>query len=74
MKTKKYLIALAIFGGFLYTGIAASTSIENEQKSERIEKRIKREIIASTKIEKRIKREIIASTKIEKRIKREIIA
>ncbi|GGK29212.1 hypothetical protein GCM10007962_24320 [Yeosuana aromativorans] len=38
MKTKKYVIALAIFGGMLFTAYAANTMNQNEQQTAKIER------------------------------------
>lgn len=38
MKTKKYLIAMAIFGGMLFTAYAATTIDQNEQQTAKIER------------------------------------
>jgi hypothetical protein len=38
MKTKKYLIAMAIFGGMLFTAYAATTINQNDQQTAKIEK------------------------------------
>ncbi len=38
MKTKKYLIAIAIFGGMLFTAYAANTMDQDEQTTAKIEK------------------------------------
>ncbi|GAA4296616.1 hypothetical protein [Aestuariibaculum suncheonense] len=38
MKTKKYLIAVAIFGGMLFTAYAANAVNQNEQQTAKIEK------------------------------------
>lgn len=38
MKTKKYLIALALLGGMLLTAYTASTANQNEQETAKIEK------------------------------------
>lgn len=38
MRTKKYVIALAIFGGMLFTAYAASTVEQNEQEIAKIKK------------------------------------
>ena len=38
MKTKKYLIAIAIFGGMLFTAYAATTIDQNEQHTAKIDK------------------------------------
>ncbi len=38
MKTKKYLIAIAIFGGMLFTAYAASTINQDGNQTAKIEK------------------------------------
>jgi hypothetical protein len=38
MKTKKYLIALAIFGGMLFTAYAANAINDDGQQTAKIEK------------------------------------
>ena len=38
MKTKKYLIALAIFGGMLFTAYAANVINQDGQQSAKVEK------------------------------------
>jgi hypothetical protein len=38
MKTKKYLIAIAIFGGMLFTAYAASTMNQDGNQTAKIEK------------------------------------
>ena len=38
MKTKKYVIALAIFGGMLLTAYAANTINQDEQQTAKVEK------------------------------------
>ncbi|WP_372754912.1 hypothetical protein [Mariniflexile sp.] len=38
MKTKKYVIALAIFGGMLFTAYAANNTNNSEQQSAKVEK------------------------------------
>ena len=38
MKTKKYLIAMAIFGGMLFTAYAATTIDQNEQQTAKVER------------------------------------
>jgi hypothetical protein len=38
MKTKKYVIALAIFGGMLFTAYAATTLDQNEQQTAIVKK------------------------------------
>ncbi len=39
MKTKKYLIAIAIFGGMLFTAYAANMINLDEQQTAKIEKK-----------------------------------
>ncbi|MGB5420390.1 hypothetical protein [Algibacter sp.] len=46
MKTKKLVIATAIFGGVLFMALAANTYNVDAQNTAKIEKRIKRTIIA----------------------------
>lgn len=38
MKTKKYVIALAIFGGMLLTAYAANTINQDEQQTAKVDK------------------------------------
>ena len=38
MKTKKYVIALAIFGGMLFTAYAANTMNHNDQQTAKVER------------------------------------
>lgn len=38
MKTKNYLIAIAIFGGMLFTAYAANTANQDGQQTAKIEK------------------------------------
>lgn len=40
MKTKKYVIAIAIFGGMLFTAYAANTVNLDEQQTAKIDKRL----------------------------------
>ncbi|GGD09825.1 hypothetical protein GCM10011368_09700 [Hyunsoonleella pacifica] len=40
MKTKKYVIALAIFGGMLFLASAANTYNSNADQTAKIEKRL----------------------------------
>ncbi len=66
MKTKKYLIAIAIFGGFLFTALAFTSVIDqNEQRTAKIDKK-PRPIIADAKIDKK-PRPIIADARIDKK-------
>jgi hypothetical protein len=38
MKTKKYLIAIAIFGGMLFTAYAANTINQNDQQTAKVQR------------------------------------
>lgn len=38
MKTKKYVIALAIFGGMLFTAYAATNVNNNEQQTAKVDR------------------------------------
>ena len=40
MKTKKYLIAMAIFGGMLFTAYAANAFNQDGQQTAKVDKRL----------------------------------
>ncbi|MEC3908062.1 hypothetical protein VOI54_13605 [Tamlana sp. 2201CG12-4] len=65
MKTKTFVIAIAIFGGLLFTANSTETLSQDEQQSTRIEKK-SRPIVADSKIEKK-SRPIVAEARIEKK-------
>ena len=71
MKTKMYLIAIAIIGGMLFTASSTETISTDEQQSTKVDRKT-REIFASKKVDRKT-REIFADARVDRKT-REIFA